>query len=79
MSILVNCINFTIKINTINNFLKNYAQTLNDYYFETEGVSIIISSTQHSNTFSDRHIVDPWSDAAIQKDSIREYKNKILM
>ena len=36
--ILVNDINFIIKINTINHFLNNRAQTLNDYYLETERV-----------------------------------------
>jgi len=34
----VNDINFSIEINTINNFLNNRAQTLNDYNLETEGV-----------------------------------------
>ena len=36
--ILVNDTNFIIEINTINHFLKNHAQPLNNYYFETEGV-----------------------------------------
>ena len=36
--ILVNDINFIIEINTINYFLNNRAQTLYDYYFETERV-----------------------------------------
>jgi len=36
--ILVNGTNFTIKINTINHFLKKYAQTLNVYYFEIDRV-----------------------------------------
>jgi len=38
--ILVNAINFIIQINTINHFLNNRAQTLNDYYYETEGVIV---------------------------------------
>jgi len=36
--ILVNTTNFTIEINTIKHFLNNRAQTLNDQYYETEGV-----------------------------------------
>ena len=37
--ILVNgTVNFITEINTINHFLKNYAQTLNNYYFETKRV-----------------------------------------
>lgn len=39
--ILVNDTNFTIKINTINHFLNNHAQTLNNYYLETEGVVLL--------------------------------------
>jgi len=39
--ILVNDLNFTIEINTINHFLNNRAQTLiNYYYLETDGVHI---------------------------------------
>jgi len=37
-SVLVNATNFTIEINTINRFLNNRAQTLNDKYCENEGV-----------------------------------------
>jgi len=36
--ILINDINFTIEINTINYFLKNRAQTLNDYYLKMKRV-----------------------------------------
>jgi len=36
--ILVNDNNFTIEINTVNHFLNNRAQTLNDYYLEVERV-----------------------------------------
>jgi len=38
MSILVNDINFIIEINTINHFLNNRSQILNDYNLETKEV-----------------------------------------
>ena len=41
--VLVNDTNFTIEINTINHFLSNRAQTLNNYYLETERVTNFIS------------------------------------
>jgi len=42
MGILVNDTHFIIEINTINHFLKNRTQTLNDYYFKTEGVTVYL-------------------------------------
>jgi len=43
-SILVNDFNFTIEINTINHFLNNPAQTLNDYNLETEGENLKVKT-----------------------------------
>jgi hypothetical protein len=47
---LVDDINFSIEINAIKYFLKNCVKTLNDYYFEVDGVltKLVIDFVRHS-------------------------------